>query len=388
MPAHGFWKSMSDIMLPVLPDPVCSRKALSSTDVTDDILVTTAVLLQGGLMTFQRELTFRVYGNGSFVPEQVLTNDHLSASLNTSDEWIRSRTGIGQRHVAEASQYTSDLALNAARASLASAGLDPQDLDGLVLATTTPDYSFPATATQIQGALGARGFAFDVQAACGGFPLAMITAAHWIRGGQARRVMVIGADTMSRLTDWTDRRTAVLFGDGAGAVIVEGVPACEGSEPDRLEGLFECDGKGFQALYVDGGVSRTRQAGLIRMEGREVFRHAVERMSEASLALMERQALTVHDIDWLIPHQANARIMDSVAHRLGFPADKVVSTTEHYANTSAASIPLALDYGVRTNRIHAGHKILCPAFGAGFAWGAVLFRWHGSACEPVQNRLD
>lgn len=318
----------------------------------------------------------RVYGHGGCLPQKVLTNHDLAQRLDTSDDWIRTRTGIRQRHVAAPGEYTSDLAIQAAQSALKHAGLQPTDVEGIIVATTTPDWTFPATAVQVQAALGTPGFAFDMQAACAGFVSALITAYHMIRGGQAQRMVVIGAETMSRLVDWNDRSTAVLFGDGAGAVIV----SAETSQPEGplqgfIDGLFETDGSCVEHLYVNGGPSRTQTTGVIHMQGREVFRYAVDKMSKVSERLLHRWKLSIHDIDWIIPHQANLRIIEGIAQRLECPLEKCVVSLDQHANTSAASIPLALDHAAQAGSLKPGHLVLCPALGAGFAWGAALFRW-------------
>lgn len=317
----------------------------------------------------------RVYGHGAYIPPHVVTNEDLAQRLETSDEWIKTRTGIAQRHMASPQEHTSHLAIHSGLKSLAAAQLEPHDIDGIILATTTPDITFPATATLVQRSLGTQGFAFDVQAACGGFVLGMLTAAQWIHCGQARRILVIGAETMSRIVDWQDRSTAVLFGDGAGSVILEASPDTE--TYGFMGGLFGTDGSLADHLYVEGGVSKSQSAGFIRMQGREVFRHAVEKMTAISEQLLERYEKTIQDVDWVIPHQANLRIIENIGQRLGCEKEKVIVTVDQHANTSAASIPLALEYAVRSQKLQKGHLVLCPALGAGFAWGAVLFHWGG-----------
>ena len=318
-----------------------------------------------------------VTGCGSYLPARVLTNDELAKRVDTSDEWIRQRTGIRQRHIAAEGELTSDLGLSAARAALRAAELDAADIDLVVCATTTPDETFPATATRIQAELGmTRGAAFDVQAVCSGFVYALAVADNFIRLDQARRAVVIGAETFSRILDWDDRSTCVLFGDGAGAVVLE-AGAGEGTPRDRgiLSTHIYSDGRHHDALYVDGGPSSTGTAGHVRMEGREVFRHAVVRMAEAIDAALEANGLTPGDIDWLVPHQANLRIIEAMARRLNLPDDRVVITVDRHANTSAASIPLALAEAVGDRRIQSGDLLLLEAMGGGFAWGSALIRW-------------
>jgi len=318
-----------------------------------------------------------VTGCGSYLPARVLTNDELAKSVDTSDEWIRQRTGIRQRHIAAEGELTSDLGLAAARAALAAAGLDGDDVDLVVCATTTPDETFPATATRIQAELGmTRGAAFDVQAVCSGFVYALAVADNFIRLDQAKRVVVIGAETFSRILDWQDRTTCVLFGDGAGAVVLEAGDG-EGTPRDRgiLSTHIYSDGRHHDALYVDGGPSSTGTVGHVRMEGREVFRHAVVRMAEAIDAALAANGLDPGDIDWLVPHQANLRIIEAMARRLNLPDDRVVITVDRHANTSAASIPLALAEAVGDGRIQSGDLLLLEAMGGGFAWGSALIRW-------------
>jgi len=318
-----------------------------------------------------------VTGCGSYLPARVLTNDELAKSVDTSDEWIRQRTGIRQRHIAAEGELTSDLGLAAARAALAAAGLDGDDVDLVVCATTTPDETFPATATRIQAELGmTRGAAFDVQAVCSGFVYALAVADNFIRLDQAKRVVVIGAETFSRILDWQDRTTCVLFGDGAGAVVLEAGDG-EGTPRDRgiLSTHIYSDGRHHDALYVDGGPSSTGTAGHVRMEGREVFRHAVVRMAEAIDAALGANGLDPGDIDWLVPHQANLRIIEAMARRLNLPDDRVVITVDRHANTSAASIPLALAEAIGDGRIQSGDLLLLEAMGGGFAWGSALIRW-------------
>ena len=319
----------------------------------------------------------QVIGCGSYLPSRVMTNDELQAMVDTSDDWIRQRTGIRQRHLAADGEVTSDLGHAAAEAALDQAGLDPRDLDLIVCATTTPDETFPATATRIQSKLGmAGGAAFDVQAVCSGFVFGLTVANNHLRCGQAETALVIGAETYSRILDWEDRSTCVLFGDGAGAVVL-GVGNGDGNADDRgvLSTHIYSDGSHHDALYVDGGPSSTQTTGHVRMEGREVYRHAVVRMAEAIDTALEANGLTPGDIDWLVPHQANLRIIESMARRLNLPDDRVVITVDRHANTSAASIPLALSEAVGDGRIQSGDLVLMEAMGGGFTWGSALVRW-------------
>jgi 3-oxoacyl-[acyl-carrier-protein] synthase-3 len=306
-----------------------------------------------------------------------MSNDELSRSLDTSDEWIRERTGIGQRHLAADGELTSDLAVAASREALARAGIGPADLDLILVATSTPDHTFPATATAVQAKLGAPAIiAFDLQAVCAGFAYALATADNFLRVGQARTALVVGAETFSRLLDWSDRGTCVLFGDGAGAVVLRAEQQPAG-RPHRgvLATQLAADGRHYRDLYVDGGPSTSGTVGHVRMNGREVFRCAVGELADAALAVIDRAGLAPGDIDWLVPHQANRRIIDAVGKRLQLPADKVVMTVEHHANTSAASIPLALSVGVDDGRIRPGDLVVTTAMGGGFAWGAAAIRW-------------
>ncbi|MEX2408744.1 MAG: beta-ketoacyl-ACP synthase III, partial [Rhodovibrionaceae bacterium] len=297
--------------------------------------------------------------------------------VDTSDEWIRKRTGIRQRHIAAEGELTSDLALAAAREALQHAGLAIEDLDLIVVATATPDETFPATATRVQAELGmTQGAAFDIQAVCSGFVYALAVADNFLQLGQAETALVIGAETFSRILDWQDRGTCVLFGDGAGAVVLQ---AAEGSGANTDRGLLSThlysDGRHHDALYVDGGPSSTGTTGHVRMNGREVFRHAVVRMAEAIDAALEKNNLTPSEIDWMVPHQANVRIIDAMAKRLELPPEKVVITVDRHANTSAASIPLALAEAAKDGRIKQGDLILLEAMGGGFTWGSALLRW-------------
>ena len=328
----------------------------------------------------------RIAGCGSYLPARVMTNDELAAMVDTSDAWIVERTGIRQRHIAAEGEFTSDLAFKAAEKALVDAGLAADDVDMIVVATTTPDNTFPAVATQVQAKLGlGHGTAFDVQAVCSGFIYGLAVADNFIKGGQARTVLVIGADTMSRILDWKDRDTCVLFGDGAGAVVVvaaeneSGNPGGGGTgnsgAPGILSTHLHSDGRLTELLYVDGGPSTTQTAGYLRMQGREVFRRAVVNMAEVVNEAMAANGLTVADIDWVVPHQANKRILDRTARKLGLPPERVVVTIDRHANTSAASVPLALDEAVRDGRIREGQLILMEAMGGGMTWGAGLVRW-------------
>jgi 3-oxoacyl-[acyl-carrier-protein] synthase-3 len=318
-----------------------------------------------------------VAGVGSYLPSRVVTNEDLSKIVDTTDEWIVERTGIHSRHIAADGELTSHLALAAARNAIADAGIDAQEIDTIILATTTPDNTFPATAVTVQAELGLyHGAAFDVQAVCSGFVYAMTIADTFIRTGQSKTALVIGAETFSRLLDWTDRTTCVLFGDGAGAVIVTGEQGA-GTNADRgvLTAHLHSDGRYKEKLYVDGGPSSTQSTGHVRMEGREVFRHAVVNIAEAISESLAATGLTADDIDWFVPHQANKRILDGTAKRIGLPPEKVVMTVGEQGNTSAASVPLALDTAVKDGRIKRGDLVLLEAMGGGFTWGSLLFRF-------------
>ena len=318
-----------------------------------------------------------VAGCGAYLPQRIVTNAELADRLRTSDDWIAQRTGIRQRHVAADGELTSDLATHAAEAALKSAGLTGDDIDLVVLATTTPDHTFPATATQVQARIGmTRGAAFDIQAVCSGFVYALAIADNFIKVGQAKTALVIGAETFSRILDWSDRSTCVLFGDGAGAVVLRAGEG-KGTVADRgvLTTHLFSDGRHYKLLYVDGGPSATRTTGHVQMEGREVFRHAVVKMGEAVDAAMAAMGIEGGDLDWLVPHQANLRIIDSMGQRLHLPPEKVVVTVDRHANTSAASIPLALAQAVSDGRIKPGHLVLLEAMGGGFTWGSALIRW-------------
>ena len=318
----------------------------------------------------------QIAGCGSYLPSRIVTNAELAKRVDTTDEWIRQRTGIRERRVAADNELTSDLGGNAAEEALAMARLSGADLDLIICATATPDETFPATATRIQERLGMRqGAAFDVQAVCAGFIYALAVADNFLRLGQARNALVIGAETFSRILDWEDRTTCVLFGDGAGAVVLQAAEGNGAIESGVLSTHLYSDGRHHDALYVDGGPSSTGTVGHVRMEGREVFRHAVVRMAEAIDAALEANGMNSGDIDWLVPHQANRRIIDAMARRLNMPEDRVVVTVDRHANTSAASIPLALCEAVGDQRIRSGDLILMEAMGGGFTWGSALVRW-------------
>jgi 3-oxoacyl-[acyl-carrier-protein] synthase-3 len=319
----------------------------------------------------------QVIGCGAYLPSRVVTNSELAQRVDTTDEWITTRTGIKQRHIAADGEMTSDLGLEAAKRALASAGMDASEVDCIVLATTTPDETFPATATRVQSRLGITGgFAFDVQAVCSGFVYALAVADNFLKLGQARTALVIGAETFSRILDWNDRGTCVLFGDGAGAVVLRAAQA-NGNGKDRgvLSTHLHSDGRLHDALYVDGGVSSTRASGVVRMNGQEVFKHAVAKLASVVEEALAANGLTGADIDWLVPHQANKRIIDGMARKLGLGANRVVCTVDHHANTSAASIPLALAEASGDGRLQQGQLVLLEAIGGGLAWGASVIRW-------------
>lgn len=318
-----------------------------------------------------------VCGVGAYLPERVVTNGELARTVDTSDAWIRERTGIAQRHLAAEGELTSDLAAAAASRALAAAGVRASAVDLVLVATSTPDHTFPATATAVQRKLGmGRGIAFDLQAVCAGFAYALATADGFLRTGQARTALVIGAETFSRLLDWQDRGTCVLFGDGAGAVILR-ADEQRGAKTDRgiLATHLGADGRHYGDLWVDGGPSATGTTGHLRMNGREVFRHAVAELAAAAATVLDKGGFAPGDLDWLVPHQANKRIIDAVGKRLRLPAEKVILTVDRHANTSAASIPLALEEGVADGRIRAGDLVVANAMGGGFTWGAALIRW-------------
>ncbi|MEO1773761.1 MAG: beta-ketoacyl-ACP synthase III [Pseudomonadota bacterium] len=319
----------------------------------------------------------RAVGCGHYLPERVVTNDELAARIDTSDDWITQRTGIKRRHVAAEGEMTSDLAIAAADRALRAAGRSAGDIDAIVLATATPDQTFPATATRVQHALGMRrGFAFDIHAVCAGFIYALSNANGLILSGQADRVLVIGAETFSRILDWNDRSTCVLFGDGAGALILERIDGTGGPADDGVLGTcLHSDGAHNELLYVSGGPSSTQVAGFVRMEGREVFRHAVVKLADVAHEVMDKVGIAAQDIDWIVPHQANLRIIDSTAKKTGIAMERVVVTVQDHGNTSAASIPLALSVAVGDGRIRRGQVLLMEAIGGGLAWGSALLRW-------------
>jgi 3-oxoacyl-[acyl-carrier-protein] synthase-3 len=318
-----------------------------------------------------------VLGCGSYLPERILTNAELAAKVETSDEWIVQRTGIRQRHIAAEGEFTSHLAIKAAQAAIAHAGIDAQSIDLIVLATSTPDNTFPATAVSVQQALGINhGAAFDLQAVCSGFVFALATADNFLKAGAFKRALVIGAETFSRILDWTDRGTCVLFGDGAGAIILDAQPQ-PGDATDRgvLTTHLRSDGRHKSKLYVDGGPSSTQTVGYLRMEGREVFKHAVGMITDVIVDAFKATGATAESIDWFVPHQANKRIIDASAHKLHIAPQKVVLTVDLHGNTSAASIPLALSVAVADGRIKKGDLVLLEAMGGGFTWGSALIRW-------------
>ncbi|MBL4927635.1 beta-ketoacyl-ACP synthase III [Fuscibacter oryzae] len=317
-----------------------------------------------------------VKGVGHYLPERVVPNSKFEAIVETSDEWIRSRSGIERRHFVAEGQTTSDLGTRAAQAALADAGLTADDIDAVIVATSTADLTFPSAATMVQAQLGmTHGFAFDVQAVCAGFVFALTNANALIISGAARRVLVIGAETFSRLMDWTDRGTCVLFGDGAGALVLEAATG-DGTNADRgiLATDLHSDGRHKDILYVDGGVS-TGTTGHLRMEGKEVFRHAVEKLAETAHASLAKLGMSGEDVDWIVPHQANIRIIEATAKRMQVPMDRVVVTVQDHGNTSAASIPLALSVGKARGQIKPGDLVVTEAIGGGLAWGSVVLRW-------------
>jgi 3-oxoacyl-[acyl-carrier-protein] synthase III len=315
-------------------------------------------------------------GTGSALPKRVMTNADVAKFVETSDEWIVERSGIRQRYVAGPDETTSSLATAAARAALAAAGLEGKDIGLIVLATATPDQTFPATATIVQNDLGANGgIAFDVAAVCSGFLYALGVADSMLRAGMAERALVIGAETFSRILDWEDRTTCVLFGDGAGAVVLEARDTPEQGGEGILASRLHADGAHNQLLYVDGGPSTTGTVGKVRMKGSEVFKHAVRNLADVLVEVLDATGLTPADLDWVVPHQANARILDATARKLGLPPEKVIVTVDQHANTSAASVPLALDSAVRDGRIRKGDLVMLEAMGGGFTWGASLLRY-------------
>ncbi|MEM8773207.1 MAG: beta-ketoacyl-ACP synthase III [Pseudomonadota bacterium] len=316
-----------------------------------------------------------IRGCGSYLPEKILTNEDLTAFVDTSDEWIRERTGIRERHVAADGEKTSDLAVAAARNALEAAGMKPSDIDLIVIATTTPDLTFPSTAAITQAKLGVElGAAFDIQAVCTGFIYALSTAEKFISSGQHKRALVIGAETFSRILDWEDRATCVLFGDGAGAFVLEATEDAEANGRGVMNSYLRCDGRMVDLLYVDGGVSSTQTTGHVRMQGNKVFREAVNRISQAMEHVVAEAGINVQDIDWFVPHQANERIILGVVKKLNLRAEQVISTISGQGNTSAASIPLAFCAGVSDGRIREGDLVLIEGMGGGLTWGAALLR--------------
>jgi 3-oxoacyl-[acyl-carrier-protein] synthase-3 len=313
----------------------------------------------------------RIVGVGSYLPERVVSNEELATTVATSNDWIVERTGIRQRHIAAPDQKTSDLAIAAAGKALAAAGIEGDQLDLIVVATATPDNTFPATATRVQAALGmTKGCAFDIQAVCSGFIYALSVADNFIKAGQAKHALVIGAETFSRILDWEDRTTCVLFGDGAGAVVLK----AEEGDTGILSTHLHSDGRHYDLLLVDGGPSSTQTVGHLRMEGREVFRHAVSNLAAVVHEALAANNMTPGDLNWLVPHQANKRILEGTARKLHMPAEKIVVTVDRHANTSAASVPLALAEAVGDGRIKGGDLVLLEAMGGGFTWGAALVR--------------
>jgi 3-oxoacyl-[acyl-carrier-protein] synthase III len=318
-----------------------------------------------------------IRGVGAHLPKRVVTNADLAKLVDTSDEWITERTGIKERHIAADDELTSDLGMAAAKQALVRAGIDPVDIDLVICATSTPDRTFPATAVKIQAGLGVtKGAAFDIQAVCSGFIYALATADNFLRAGQSRRAIVVGAETFSRILDWKDRSTCVLFGDGAGAVVLEAQPQ-HGAREDRgiLASRIRSDGRYEDLLFVDGGPGSTRTTGHLRMNGREVFRHAVQKISGIIEEMLVMTGYAADEIDLYVPHQANARILDGIAKKLGVAPNKIVKTLARHGNTSAASIPLALNHAFEEHRVKEGSLVLMEAMGGGFTWGAVLARW-------------
>jgi len=314
-----------------------------------------------------------IKGIGSYLPERVLSNAELSETVETSDQWIRERTGIGQRHIVAEDECTSDLGLQAAKAALKDAGMAADDIDLIVVSTTTPDYTFPATATIIQNKLGIKhGAAFDLQAVCSGFIYGVNVVDSLLRTGTAKNALLIGAETFSRILDWEDRTTCVLFGDGAGAVVLSSE---EGGDSGVLNSFIRSNGEHRELLYVDGGPSKTQTVGHVRMIGNQVFKHAVKDIAAAMQQCAEGAGIPISEIDWFVPHQANQRILNGVAKRLRLDPEQVISTVEFHANTSAASVPLAMDTAVKDGRIKRGDLVMLEAFGGGFTWGAALLRY-------------
>ena len=318
-----------------------------------------------------------IRGVGAYVPKKIMTNEDLAKLVDTSDDWITERTGIKARHIAEEGETTSDLAIAAGKQALVRSGIDPGDIDLVLVATATPNRTFPATAVTVQAGLGIQnGAAFDIQAVCSGFVYALTTADNFLRCGNFKRALVIGAETFSRILDWEDRGTCVLFGDGAGAVVLEAMPQ-RGDNSDRgiLSTRLRSDGRFEDLLYVDGGPSSTKTTGYLRMNGREVFRHAVQKISGVIEETLVETGFAADEIDWFVPHQANKRILDGIAKKLKVDPGKIVITLDHHGNTSAASIPLALNEAYEDGRIKEGHLVLMEAMGGGLTWGAVLARW-------------
>jgi len=318
-----------------------------------------------------------IRGVGGYLPKRVMTNDDLARLVDTTDEWIQERTGIEQRHIAEEGELTSDLGIAASRQALVRSGIDPTDIDLIICATATPDRTFPATATRIQAGLGVtKGAAFDLQAVCSGFIYGLAVADNFIKAGQSKRVLVVGAETFSRILDWKDRGTCVLFGDGAGAVVLE-AQSQRGSREDRgiLATRIRSDGRYEELLYVDGGPGSTKTTGFLRMNGREVFRHAVQKISSVIEETLVTSGYAPDEIDLYVPHQANKRILDGIGKKLGIPPHKVMVTLAKHGNTSAASVPLALNQAFEEHRLREGGLVLMEAMGGGFTWGAALARW-------------
>ena len=324
-----------------------------------------------------KQLNSFIAGTGSFLPKKKVTNSDLEKEINTNDEWIHSRTGIKSRYLASEGELTSTLALQASLNAIENSSISIDQIDLIVLATTTPDEVFPATATVLQSQLGlSGGIAFDIQAVCSGFVYALTVADSMLKSGQGKKALVVGAEVFSRILDWDDRSTCVLFGDGAGAVVLDTADVSN-STPSRgiLASKLHSDGRMHDALYVNGGPGSTQSSGVVKMDGKEVFKHAVVNMSNVVSELISELEISIDEIDWLVPHQANKRILDSTAKKLGVPEEKVVVTVDKHANTSAASIPLALDEAVRDGRIKSGDLVLLEAMGGGFTWGATLIRW-------------
>lgn len=313
---------------------------------------------------------------GGYLPEKIVTNDDLSKIVDTSDAWIQERSGIKERRIAADDELTSNLGLKAARQAIERAGIEPSEIDLIILATSTPDQTFPATAVTIQAELGITdGAAFDMQAVCSGFVFALTTADQFIKSGQSKCALIIGAETFSRILDWQDRTTCVLFGDGAGAVILQAAPNESKKDQGIISSKLHSDGRYRDKLYVDGGPSSTQTTGYLRMNGREVFRHAVTNIASVVEETLQTSNLTIDDIDWFVPHQANRRILEGTAKKIGLPMEKVIMTVANHGNTSAASIPLALNHGFEQGKINKGDLVLLEAMGGGFTWGAVLMRW-------------